>query len=216
MGFEVEDNVIYKVITDKAKYEAEFIVNCTGVWTNELLRELEVELPIRIAREDVLYVSQVKSLIPFGWGDFVHGFYSRPDGGTRYLIGGLEPEYDGFEPEPGEYASPPINVIEDRLGRASKRFPPLTYAEPVAAIYGFYDVTPDFQPIIGFDERYNNLIHLVGLSGHGFKLAPAYGKAVEELVKYGNARTFNVKPFSIKRFTEGRQERGRYKYGLIG
>ncbi len=216
VGFEFEDDIINKVKTDKEVYEAEYIVNASGVWTNEVLKSLGIELPIKLAREDVLYVSQPNRKIWFGWGDFSLGFYSRPDGETRYLIGGLEPVYNGFDPEPGEYSSPPIDVVEDRLGRAAKRFPLLNDTTPISAIYGFYDVTPDFQPIIGYDLKYRNLLHLVGLSGHGFKLAPAYGLTIAELIRYGEARRFDISSLTLERFKIGKDQHSRYKYGIIG
>ena len=216
VGLEVEDGYITTVKTDKNVYKADYVVNALGVWSNEVLKILGIELPIRLAREDVVYVSQKRDIIPFGWGDFVEGFYSRPDGGSRYLIGGLEPEFVDTEPEPGEYTSPPLNIIKSRVDPASRRFPSLEEAVPVSAIYGFYDVTPDFQPIIGYDEKYPNLIHMVGLSGHGFKLAPAYGKVISEIVKYGESRRFNIDGLTIKRFKMHRDARSKYKYGLVG
>ena len=216
VGFDYEGNEILRVKTDRNVYEVDYVVNASGVWTNEMLRSLGIELPIKLAREDVLYVSQSDKKILFGWGDFCLGFYGRPDGETRYLIGGLEPMYNGFEPEPGEYSYPPIDVVEDRLGRAAKRFPVLDNATPISSIYGFYDVTPDFQPIIGHDTKYRNLLHLVGLSGHGFKLSPAYGLTIAELIRYREARTFDISGLTLQRFSRREEQHSKYKYGIIG
>ncbi|HIQ13156.1 MAG TPA: FAD-binding oxidoreductase [Thermoprotei archaeon] len=216
IDFIVGDDTIYKVVTNKGVYDGEYIINASGVWTNKLLSRLNIKLPIEIAREDVLYVKQPRDGIGFGWGDFIYGFYGRPDGGSRYLIGGLEPIYNGFDPEPGEYRYPPIELVKNRLGNASKRFPKLNYVEPISAIYGYYDVTPDYQPILGFDIKYRNLIHIVGLSGHGFKLAPAYGVVAAELVKYGVSRSFDIIGLGLDRFLKGIDQHSKYKYGIIG
>jgi glycine/D-amino acid oxidase-like deaminating enzyme len=43
-----------------------------------------------------------------------------------------------------------------------------------------YDVSPDWQPVIG--EVAPNVFVDAGTSGHGFKLAPALGKHVADLV----------------------------------
>ena len=135
---------------------------------------------------------------------------------SRFLIGALEPEYVDVDPEPGEYGKPPLHVIRSRLEPASQRFTALADTSPISAIYGFYDVTPDYQPIIGRDPRIENLIHMVGLSGHGFKLAPAYGDIISDIIVYGRSRRFNVDPFSLDRFEVGGDQRSRYKYGIIG
>ena len=49
---------------------------------------------------------------------------------------------------------------------------------------GVYDVTPDQQPIIDefSDFGYEGLYCLIGLSGHGFKLSPAFGWIMSDLI----------------------------------
>lgn len=47
---------------------------------------------------------------------------------------------------------------------------------------GFYDVTPDHQPIIGPVPESDGLWIAAGFSGHGFMLAPAVGRRVAEAV----------------------------------
>jgi glycine/D-amino acid oxidase-like deaminating enzyme len=42
----------------------------------------------------------------------------------------------------------------------------------VATTCGFYDTTPDANPLIGFDTQQQNLIHVVGFSGHGLMHTP--------------------------------------------
>jgi sarcosine oxidase subunit beta len=47
---------------------------------------------------------------------------------------------------------------------------------------GFYDVTPDHQPIIGSVPEWNGLWIAAGFSGHGFMLAPAVGRRVADAI----------------------------------
>ncbi len=61
------------------------------------------------------------------------------------------------------------------------------------------------MPII--DEPIRDLIVVVGLSGHGFKLAPAFALMVTELIKYGKVRTFRD-IFRLSRFREGEVNTG--------
>lgn len=214
---EAEGDTILKIVTNKGVYKADYFINTLGVWTNKVLRTIGVTLPIQPAREDVLYIS-MDNPPGFGWGDLNLGFYGRPDTGSRYLIGGLEPDYkvEASNVEPGEYSTPPLEILRSRLERASIRFPSMASAAPISMIYGYYDVTPDHQPIISIDPRYKNLIHLVGLSGHGFKLAPAFGDTVTDIILYGESRRFPLEQFRATRFREGVDASGRYKYGILG
>ena len=49
-------------------------------------------------------------------------------------------------------------------------------------IRGFYDVTPDHQPILGPLRNHTGLFIAAGFSGHGFMLAPAVARIVADAV----------------------------------
>jgi sarcosine oxidase subunit beta len=49
-------------------------------------------------------------------------------------------------------------------------------------------------------------------SGSGFKIAPAVGTCMAELVLDGRAKTVDIEPFSLRRFREGRTAEGPYPY----
>lgn len=68
---------------------------------------------------------------------------------------------------------------------------------------GAYDVTPDYNPIIG-PSPVDGLFLATGFSGHGYKISPAVGKLVAELVTDGSTTLPNVDPrdFRYSRFAE--------------
>jgi len=47
---------------------------------------------------------------------------------------------------------------------------------------GFRPLTPNDMPILGYDERYSNLVHATGLGWMGITLAPAIGKIIGDLI----------------------------------
>ena len=49
-------------------------------------------------------------------------------------------------------------------------------------VEGFYDVTPDNQPIVGPVAGLPSLWLAAGFSGHGFMLAPAISQAIANLL----------------------------------
>jgi glycine/D-amino acid oxidase-like deaminating enzyme len=50
---------------------------------------------------------------------------------------------------------------------------------------GLYDVTPDWNPVLGPLPGWQGLQVGFGFSGHGFKLAPALGRALCDLALIG-------------------------------
>ncbi len=83
---------------------------------------------------------------------------------------------------------------------------------------GTYDDTPDQQPVI--DELsaygYPGLYCLVGLSGHGFKLSPEFGRIMASLVTQGGFPDYDVSVFGLKRFETGKLMRSKYNLSTVG
>ncbi|MET1128615.1 MAG: FAD-binding oxidoreductase [Thermoproteota archaeon] len=217
VGLELRGGSVVGVRLDTGEVvRAQTVVLAANVWTNELLEKHGESLPIAAAREDVVVFSHSGHVAGPVWADMVLGFYSRREGAESTLVGGLEPE-PVAEPgslEPGHYRSPPADVVVKR-GVAAERFRYLATARPRAAWYGFYDVTPDWQPILGEHPRIGGLVLAVGLSGHGFKLAPALGDVVSDIVLSGKPRLVDAKIYSLERFEEGRREESRFRHPIL-
>jgi sarcosine oxidase subunit beta len=63
--------------------------------------------------------------------------------------------------------------------------PQLTYVSFGIFVEGFYDMTPDHQPIVGAVAGDGTLWVSAGFSGHGFMIAPAIGRIVSEALVDG-------------------------------
>ena len=83
------------------------------------------------------------------------------------------------------------------------RYPRLAGFELVRGFAGPYDVTPDWNPIIGPCPGIDGLYLAVGWSGHGFKLSPAVGEIVAAEVT-GRTPPIDVGELRPERFAEGR------------
>src|SRR5690606_7598056 len=88
----------------------------------------------------------------------------------------------------------------DRLAHA---FPAFAGARVLEAKAGPLDVTPDRCCLLGPVDGIDGLQLAVGMSGSGFKKAPAIGACIAELVVHGRATTAPVEPFAPDRFTHG-------------
>lgn len=213
---------------DGSTVSSKKVILATNVWTNMLLGNSGVPrdrlLPITASLHSVIYLRRPKLYQgekPILW-DPPNLAYYKMEGTSLLALGSLDPEIDnrpvdiyGNLPEAAEY-----DYIEDYVGRLIDRIPGMGEATVVSSVTGLYDMTPDGQAIIssldylGFDGVYV----CAGLSGHGFKLSPAYGLITSEMVTGidPDRATFDWRNFSPVRFREGRLLASRYsKIGTI-
>ena len=76
-------------------------------------------------------------------------------------------------------------------------------AEFHSAYIGMYDITPDEHPVIDYLSEslgIEGLYCCVGLSGHGFKLCPAFGIINIEMILKSENQIFNRTHFALDRF----------------
>jgi sarcosine oxidase subunit beta len=77
---------------------------------------------------------------------------------------------------------------------------------------GVYDLTPDYRPILGEIPEVRGLYVAAGFSGMGFKLSPAIGVVMAELLLQGRAKAVDITPFRPSRFAEGYLIRPQFEY----
>ena len=79
-----------------------------------------------------------------------------------------------------------------------------------------YAITPDWHPIM--DELPAGSGHFIcsGFSGHGFKLGPAVGEIMADLVTGDRRSKFSPHMFRFGRFAEDDLVRGQYEYSIVG
>ena len=90
--------------------------------------------------------------------------------------------------------------IESVWTRLVKRIPIMEHAAYATGFAGLYTSTPDRHPIMDQMDGIEGLYLCTGFSGHGFKLAPAAGAAMAELVLEGNASSIDISPLRLSRF----------------
>jgi sarcosine oxidase subunit beta len=80
--------------------------------------------------------------------------------------------------------------------------PILEYVSFPVLVEGFYDVTPDRQPILGPLEGHDGLFIAAGLNGRGLMMAPTIGRVIADGVVNG-AMEDGMAPLSPSRFADG-------------
>jgi glycine/D-amino acid oxidase-like deaminating enzyme len=79
-----------------------------------------------------------------------------------------------------------------------------------------YAITPDWHPIVDEVPAGSGCYLCSGFSGHGYKLGPAVGLMVADLVTGEPTPRFSADLFRFSRFAEHRQVRGLYEYSIVG
>ena len=189
------------------------IVLATGAWANDLLRPLGAEQPIELRRLQVL----VGRTPPGGplpsavCSDAVTNVVVRPDRGRQFCAVAYAGE-DLLE-RADDCDHNLSSGYEDAVRRGLRaRYPGLAGFDLVRGFAGPYDVTPDWNPIIGPCPGVEGLYLAVGWSGHGFKLSPAVGEVVAAEVT-GRTPPIDIGELRPERFAEGRLLRLAYGPG---
>ena len=86
-------------------------------------------------------------------------------------------------------------ALASLVERVSRRVPALADAGIWRSVTGVYDMSPDFRPLIGEVPGTRGLYVAAGFSGMGFKISPAVGLCVSELLLDGRARTVDITSF---------------------
>jgi glycine/D-amino acid oxidase-like deaminating enzyme len=117
------------------------------------------------------YARPENAQLMMGWLQF-----ARPAAPTLDNQDEVEP---GFGLGLGEYGA----AVRKEIGQV---LPAVQDMGKLAAVTtGFYDTTPDHNPLFGYDGVVENLVQAVGLSGHGLMHAPFSALIVAELVRQG-------------------------------
>ena len=201
------DRVTGVRLADGTEIAAGTVVVATGVWTRPFLQPYDIDMPIKVIREQIVMLDPGVDTGPVPvFSDLVSLQYVRPEVGGDILFGNSDlPGYADIDPaDPDGYLNRAtddfIDVTVDKVGT---RFPGFPDAAISSSYAGCYDVTPDYNPVIS-KAPLDGLVIAAGFSGHGFKIAPAVGKLVADIVIDGHSSDSRVpsSDFRFSRFAE--------------
>jgi sarcosine oxidase subunit beta len=213
----VDDRVTGVRLADGTEISTGTVVVATGAWTQPFLAPYGIDVPIRVVREQIVTIapgidSTVIASLPV-FSDLVSLQYVRPEVGGDILFGNSDLS-DAEEADPDDYSNRATDGFVDlTVAKVGNRFPGLTDAAITGSYAGCYDVTPDWNPVIS-RTGIDGLVVAAGFSGHGFKIAPAVGKLVADLVVDGRSADPRIPEtdFRLSRFAEGDLLTSPYRY----
>ncbi len=200
------------VVTDRGTVSAPVVVAATGPWTRPLLQQTGYDLPIECEYHQVAILRNAPDMKGGGCAciDSVTATYFRSDAHDKFLVG----DFYGARPaDPDNFPQRPSDEsLEDIIERACRRVPKLQGAEVMRGVTGVYDVTPDARPLLGEVPGIGGLYLCAGFSGMGFKISPAIGLVMSELLLDGSAKAVDIGAFRPSRFTENKPIKADYEY----
>lgn len=193
------------VETPKGTVEGDLFLDCTNAWTHRTAQILGAQ-PLDVAplKRYLWFLMREGSLTADTMRDMPltilpSGIYCRPENEDTLLMGKkhdtpaeltfsyddqdeIEPHYShntGFDAMPF-----------DLWMELAETLPPMSeFGGITSTTCGYYGTTPDHNPFLGFDPIHQNLIRLVGFSGHGAMLGPFTAQVATELARSGQDLT---------------------------
>jgi hypothetical protein len=125
------------------------------------------------------------------------GVWCRPEGAT--FIGGISPA-ESEDPDCTDFEID-YKLYEDVVWPTlAQRIPAFEALKLVRAWVGHYDYnTLDQNAILGPHPEVGNFYFANGFSGHGLQQSPAVGRAIAELIAYGEYRSLDLRRFGYER-----------------
>ncbi len=208
------DRVTGVRLADHSEISAATVIVTTGVWTRPLLAPYGIDVPIRAVREQIVMISPGVQIghVPV-FSDLVSLQYIRPETGGEVLVGNSDLSHVE-DADPDNYLNRATEAFIDlTVERVGTRFPGFTGAAISGSYAGCYDVTPDWNPLISPTDL-DGLFVAAGFSGHGFKIAPAIGRLIADLVVDGRSADPRIPEtdFRLSRFADGDLLKTPYPY----
>ena len=185
VGIEVSGGRVVGVDTPAGRIATEVIVCCAGIWSREVGALAGVTLPVEGEARSMWFTPEDGGLperLPLTI-DFSTGFYVHREG-PGLAFGGRE------------------RALEDVAEAAARRLPALVDLPVQSSWWGWYEVSPDWNALVGESREVSRFLYATGFSGHGFQQAPAVGEHLAELV-VGATPSLDLTAFSAERFAGG-------------
>ncbi len=198
-GINVAGGKVTGVTTPNGTISAPLVICCAGPQSAPLGVMAGVDIPIQPVRR-MSFITEPFDLVPQSSPftiEFDRSLYFHPES-NGFLFGMSNPD----EP-PSTNKTVDDDWMFATVEALINRAPVFEEATVLRGWAGFYEITPDDNPILGYVPEVENMIVAAGFSGHGFMQGPAIGKAISELVLDGAPQIIDLSAFRPSRFQEG-------------
>jgi 4-methylaminobutanoate oxidase (formaldehyde-forming) len=204
-GFAQRRGAVTGVRTAVGDIEAEYVVNCTGMWARQLGAAAGVNIALQAAEHYYLITEQIPELtgsFPVLEDPASYGYFREEVGGllvglfepvcAPWNVGGVPDDFSFAEIDPDWERMAPY--VEKTLARV-----PITVEAGVKKFFcGPESFTPDLQPVVGEAPELKNYFVAAGLNSIGILTGGGLGRVVAHWIMNGRPDV-DVTGFNIDR-----------------
>jgi len=214
LGAHVASGKVTGVKTSRGDFFAPIVINAAGSWAGIVSNFFGVTIPLDTWTHDVLHIRRPAHIQDhLTVIDSSLGMYFRPDSGDLTLVALEDDSRIGEAPDADRHYVAK-DFVERAIDRICLRVPDMEQGSLHSSHVGRDGLTPDQRAIIGSAGPEGYFL-VTGFSGTGFKLSPAIGLCVSELILDGKAATVDISGFDPLRFERGELLKGDHSYGFI-
>ncbi|MCP5097932.1 MAG: FAD-dependent oxidoreductase [Chloroflexi bacterium] len=204
---------VTSVVTDKGEIQAEYVVNCAGMWAREVGKLAGVNVPLQAAEHYYLITDQIEGVhadLPV-FSDLDRFAYYREEVGG-ILLGFFEPIAAPWSLDkiPKDFTFGEIRPDWDRMmpyiEEAMKRVPILETAGIHKFFCGPESFTPDLMPLMGEAPELRNFFVAAGFNSLGILLGGGAGQVLAHWIVEG-LPDVDVTEIDIKRMSPHQSNR---------
>lgn len=197
------------VLTGQGHIPAAQVVVAAGIFGNELLKPLGLEIPLQVPMVTVLRSAPMDPVLTQVIGVANADCAGRQEVNGRFRVtSGVMPWHGQMQERTGEAGlRPQVHPTAAGMGDVVRLFADVIPAFAEARIEeswaGLLDMTPDALPVIDAIPGAEGAHLAMGFSGHGFCLGPITGRIMAARVQ-GKPIDLDLAPFAIDRFQSRR------------
>lgn len=197
IGIDFKKNKCFTVYTTKEKYKANRLVICAGVWSDEILKMLGINIPIQLSPQQVMVTETTSSIIIRHVISHVEGNLTlKQSNNGNVIIGG------GWEAEGDKKKNIKQNKYTSIIGNsicASRVVSSLKYLSIIRCWAGLEGRSLDKLPILGNPSSIPGLFIACCTKG-GFTIGPALGSILADMIIGSENKNYFDKKFDVNRF----------------
>lgn len=212
-GIRVSGGKVVGVESSCGPFDAPILVNCAGLFADRIGKMVDVKIPLTTWSHDVAFVKRPSNvgMHPTVIDDLL-SMYFRPEGELT-LIGLEDNNRMGELPESDLGRVDPQFVMRV-IDRICERIDGMDAGSIHSTHVGRDGLTPDQRAIV--DKAGPDGFYIAcGFSGTGFKLAPAVGVCMSELILDGSSKLVDISSLNLDRFARGELLQGEHSYGQV-
>jgi sarcosine oxidase, subunit beta len=205
------------VRTAQGDFASDTVISTQNIWAGDIERWTGIPTPVKAERHTVLalegpepYSFRMPVFKDLGSPGML---YCRSYGGSQMLVseGTVGETLAVPDNEQGNISMDYVVEIGEQV---AERFPTFGEAGLASSWTGVYDVTPDWNPVLGRVPGLHGLVVGYGFSGHGFKLSPGVGRVLAQEA-LGLSTDVSLAPYALERFSTGELLTGKYGLGAV-